>query len=74
MISVIRKDGTQAIVQRDYIRKPGPTRAFDWCAVTSDYEPGHPQGFGETESDAIADLMELLDIGPINRVTVMGVA
>lgn len=46
----------------DYWRKPIPTKAFDWSAVREGYcgcgECHCPQGFGETEADAIADLLE----------------
>ncbi|WP_156041740.1 hypothetical protein [Bradyrhizobium sp. URHD0069] len=38
-----------------------PVRAFDWSAVTDDYEPGHPIGYGYTEAQAIEDLQQLLE-------------
>jgi hypothetical protein len=42
--------------------KPIPWRHYDWEATTSNYEPGHPIGFGATEADAIADLhVQLMD-------------
>ena len=44
-----------------YVFPPIPTRAFDWSAVTDNYEPGCPIGYGATEADAIADLLSLLD-------------
>lgn len=34
--------------------------ADGWVAVTEDYEPGHPIGFGHTEKEAIDDLRWLL--------------
>jgi hypothetical protein len=40
---------------------PIPIRSFDWSAVLDDYEPGCPIGYGATEQEAIADLMEQLD-------------
>jgi len=49
---------------------PIPTRAFDWSAVTDDYDADcdldgffstHPIGRGATEAEAIADLGEQLD-------------
>lgn len=40
---------------------PIPSRAFDWCAVTDDYEPGAPIGYGATEAEAIADLKQQLE-------------
>ena len=44
----------------DHIYPPIPDRRWDWSAVTEDYEPGHPQGFGKTESEAIGDLLDQL--------------
>jgi hypothetical protein len=40
--------------------KPIPDCRFDWSAATSDYEPGHPVGYGATEGQAFADLFEQL--------------
>lgn len=38
---------------------PIPDRRFDWGAVDDDtYEPGYPIGWGKTEQEAIADLLE----------------
>lgn len=37
-----------------------PVRAFDWSAVSDNYEPGDPIGYGYTEAQAIADLRELI--------------
>lgn len=37
-----------------------PIRQFDWSAVTDNYEPGMPIGYGTTEQSAIDDLLELL--------------
>lgn len=39
-----------------YWAKPIPDRRFDWSAVTDDYEPGAPIGYGRTEAEAITDL------------------
>jgi hypothetical protein len=47
-------------IRTSYWAKPIPLRQFDWDAVTDDYEPGHPIGYGRTEPEAIADLMEQL--------------
>ena len=48
-----------------YIYSPIPIRQFDWVAVTDDYdgaEDSHcPIGWGRTEAEAIADLMEQLE-------------
>ena len=41
---------------------PIPIRCVDWSAVTDDYESGHPIGRGATEAEAIADLLEQLEI------------
>ena len=41
--------------------KPIPVRAFDWAAYDDDYEPGLPVGYGSTEAEAIADLMEIAE-------------
>jgi hypothetical protein len=39
---------------------PIPIRAFDWSAVTDNYEPGNPVGYGYTEQQAVEDLTEQL--------------
>ena len=39
-----------------YAPPPIPTRDLDWDAVSEDYEPGDPIGYGPTEESAIADL------------------
>ena len=39
------------------INPPIPQTQFDWCAVFDSYEPGDPQGWGESEDQAIVDLM-----------------
>ena len=44
-----------------YWDPPNTARYADWTAVTSDYEPGHPIGYGSTEAEAIENLKELLD-------------
>jgi hypothetical protein len=43
-----------------YWSKPGPTRNHDWTAVTTDYEPGHPIGYGPSEILAIINLLEII--------------
>ena len=42
----------------DYWAKPIPTSAYDWSAVRDGYEPGCPIGYGASEAEAIADLLE----------------
>jgi hypothetical protein len=43
--------------------KPIPTARFDWSAVDDNtYDgPGCPVGYGRTEAEAIADLMEQIE-------------
>lgn len=40
-------------------RPPIPTKKFDWSAYREDYEPGKPIGHGETEKEALEDLIEI---------------
>lgn len=40
----------------NYIYPPIPDRRFDWCAHYDD--PEGPTGYGPTEAEAIADLVE----------------
>jgi len=40
---------------------PIPNRRWDWSAVTDDYEPGQPIGWGLTEQEAIADLLDQIE-------------
>jgi len=42
----------------EHVCPPIPIRDFDWCAHFDSYEPGHPQGYGKTREEAIADLRE----------------
>lgn len=50
-------------VRTEYWAKPIPMRQFDWSAIDDNtYDgPGSPIGYGRTEQDAIADLMEQLN-------------
>jgi hypothetical protein len=41
--------------------KPSLMRQFDWEAVTDDYEPGDPIGYGVTEQEAVDDLVEQVE-------------
>jgi hypothetical protein len=43
-----------------HVFPPIPTRAFDYSAVTDNYEPGSPIGFGPTPDEARADLLDQL--------------
>jgi hypothetical protein len=42
-----------------HIYPPIPIRNFDWEATRSDYEYGDPIGYGNTEAEAIQNLLEL---------------
>ena len=57
-------------VRTSFDNPPIPTRAFDWSAVTDDYDADcdsdgffstHPVGRGAIEADAVADLEAQLD-------------
>ena len=45
-------------IHTSYWAKPIPPRQFDWEATRDNYEPGCPIGYGRTEQEAIADLLE----------------
>ena len=45
----------------EYVHPPIPVRYFDWCATFADYEPGDPVGHGETQYEAILDLLENME-------------
>jgi len=45
---------------------PIPNRRWDWSAVTDDYEPGQPIGWGLTEQEAIADLLDQIENDYVN--------
>lgn len=49
-------------ITTSYVCPPIPVREFDWQAVTDDYEPDAPIGYGATEQQAIDDLLEKLEI------------
>jgi len=46
------------MVKTKHVFPPIPTRAMDWCAYLDGQEESGPYGWGETEADAIADLLE----------------
>lgn len=48
-------------IRTDFWMKPIPPRQFDWSAVDDNYEPGCPIGYGATEYEAIADLLEQME-------------
>jgi hypothetical protein len=45
-----------------YDQLPIETRSFDWTATMDNYQPGDPVGKGQTEKDAIGDLLAQVDI------------
>jgi hypothetical protein len=49
-------------IKTQYVYPPIPIRCFDWAAYDDDtYDgPGSPLGRGETEAQAIRDLLEQL--------------
>lgn len=49
------------IIRTLYIYPPIPDRRFDWSAVTDNYEPNMPIGYGRTEAEAIEDLKQLME-------------
>ena len=54
-------------IRTDYWAKPIPLRCFDWSALdedTYDGSPTDPIGYGETEQEAIDDLLGQLDVDP----------
>lgn len=50
-------------IETEYVCPPIPIRCFDWHATEVNYEPGRPIGQGETEQEAIDDLIEQLEDG-----------
>ena len=49
-------------IRTEFVYPPIPDRRFDWSAVDDDtYEGGAPIGYGRTEQEAIADLLEQLE-------------
>jgi hypothetical protein len=48
-------------IRTDYWPKPIPIRSFDWSATLEGYEPGGPIGTGATLTEAVHDLLMMLD-------------
>lgn len=49
-------------IATSYANPPIPTRKFDWCAYIDDYgADDSPYGYGETEREAICELLENLE-------------
>lgn len=53
--------GCEPTVVTRYDPKPVPVRNCDWEATFEGYDCGDPIGFGATEANAIADLMEQIE-------------
>lgn len=51
-------DTAERPIKTTYIYPPIPTRRFDWQAVRDGWDLGEPVGMGQTEADAVADLLE----------------
>jgi len=49
----------EARIITDYDPKPIPDRRWDWVAAREDDDDGNWVGYGRTEAEAIADLLEL---------------
>lgn len=55
-------DGQKIVTE--FWMKPIPMREFDWTAITDNYDgadPPDPVGYGRTEDEAIADLLDQLE-------------
>lgn len=48
-------------IRTDFWMKPIPLRQFDWQAMRDGDEPPCPIGFGRTEAEAIAALMQEIE-------------
>ncbi len=45
-------------IKTEFVFPPIPYRGCDWAAVRGDYDLGCRIGYGATEAEAIADLLE----------------
>ena len=52
------KKASASSIHTDCIYPPIPIRKYDWQATRGDYDEGDPIGHGETEKEAILDLLE----------------
>lgn len=43
----------------EFVHPPIPVRQFDWSATRDGWDEGEPIGWGKTEDEAIADLLEM---------------
>lgn len=46
-------------ITTEFVHPPIPLRQFDWSAVRDGWDEDEPIGWGKTEDEAIADLLEL---------------
>jgi hypothetical protein len=46
-------------IKTDFIYPPIPFRLFDWMATRDGWDEGDLIGYGQTEAEAIAHLLEL---------------
>ena len=53
-------------IQTYFANPPIPVRSFDWQAYVDGYEPGYEPGdalgHGDTEAEAVADLLAVLGV------------
>ena len=49
-------------IQTYFVNPPIPVRDFDWQAYVDGYEPGDALGHGDTEAEAVADLLAVLGV------------
>ncbi len=56
-----RKFAAPRQIRTEFWAKPMPFRGCDWTAVFDGYEPGCALGYGATESEAIHDLLQLVE-------------
>lgn len=56
-------------IRTDFVYPPIPLRQFDWSAIDEDTYDGAPDsgnrgqiGYGATEAEAIADLLDILEV------------
>jgi len=56
-LQVTDANGRKHLIHTENVYPPIGVRHFDWSAITDNYEPGSLSGSGETEQEAIADLL-----------------
>lgn len=48
-------------IEIEKLNPPIPSNRWDYCATLDGYQPGDPIGYGATEEEARAELMEELE-------------